>query len=184
MPEKTYNKNERRRIVAALRAEARRTGKEPDFRQLAKDLGPARTTLARWYREAMESGPLDDDDAPAAVTDEERARASWLLHHENNDEVVDTLVATTLALIREARADKSWTAAARMDSEVRALVLERRGKGDSGASRWPMDATPDEWVAMVVQMPEILLEAFLASSELWTDPRLDHALGPRTGRAA
>jgi transposase-like protein len=161
-----YSEEERRLIVEAMERDvARRGSAEPDYTALSRTLGPDPSTLKRWWRQR--SAPKADA-TPSGPTHEEEELAAWLLHHDDDDEVVDALVTRGLAMVREARQNESWTAAARMDSEIRQLVLEHRAKARP-TNTGP--ATPDEWVALVVQMPEVLLEAWMASPELWTDPR-------------
>jgi hypothetical protein len=171
MAEKTYTARQKRRILAALQADADRRGGEPDFRVMAGELEPSRPTLTRWWREAKAAGKATDGEADedAEVTDAERSLVDWLFDHDDDEDVVRRLAERGLAMVRDARAKDSWTAAARIEAEVRTLVIEHRaqrhGRRDDGPK------TPDEMIAFVSQMPEIVLACWLADPTLWDDPR-------------
>ena len=166
-----YTAEERRQIIDAMERDvARRGAREPDYTGLSRILGPDPTTLKRWW--TQRDAPPPDPGSPSGPTDEERDLASWLLHSDDDAAVIDTLVARGLALAREARAEKSYTAAARAEADVGKIIREHRArKPPTKAGPIDYTAAPAELVAGLVVVPEVVLEAWLALPELWSDPR-------------
>lgn len=162
-----YTDDERRLMVEAMERDvARRGASEPDYTGLSRTLGPDAGTLKRWW--LRRDAPPPEPAAATGPTDDERVLAAWLLHHEDDDAVADALVARGLALARESRAEKSYTAAAKAEADVARTVREfraRKPKGQTG----PL--SPEEEIERVCQMPEVLLGAWLRSPELWSDER-------------
>jgi hydroxylamine reductase (hybrid-cluster protein) len=165
----------RAKAMAAMRTSAKRTkDEEPNFLRLSTELNIARRALVAWWREAGGTAtphrkaarapkPAADPTAPTTTA----AQLEWAAKQLG----LEDLAHRDVELIAELRAERDNATTSRDRQEgnrlmVRTLEAKQRPPVEA---RGP--ATPEEWVALVVQMPEVLLEAWMSSSELWADER-------------
>jgi hypothetical protein len=166
VPKSQHTAADRDRCVRACAADAAANGGHPRFLELERALGPTRHTLRRWWLEA--GSPSDG--APAAPRKRTRkAPGQWtggrFLDHDDDVEVARALIDRLQGLAEEARARGSFTAAARLEVEIRRAVIEDRERHRGSGARGP--ETPEEWKVRARQFPQLLGEVVGETPEVW-----------------